>query len=193
MPPVRKFTLGIRPARRLFSVQSRWGEIADAVFQHIRRSKTFEADYFSALKTSDSRDTFAITMTNDITGNALTISMDNFIFVRDATTQGDSIQARGAMAQFRELWEVIDGVVTVSTAKRIGLVGETHIETGKSPTAELLERITLLGGENHPAKFNLRYERRFNTPEGIAPDVRKHDFENVATLQRSAKGSRPSS
>lgn len=185
MHSIRKFTIGIRPGKKMFRVQSNWGDLADDLFRHVRRSTQFERDYFTAVRTTDNRD--AVTLVSEEPGNHLTISMQDVVFVKDGYESGRAVDRERALKEFSSLWEVIDSILHIVDVRRIGVVGEARVGEVDMPSKGLLESVTKIGASNHPAKFNLRFEERMPTLEGLAPDMEEDDFKNtIYTIYDSA-------
>ncbi len=177
MRPIQKFTVGIQPAKKMFRVQSRWGDLTDEIFRLIRKDKKFKKDYFKSVGTSDARD--AVRLIGEEAGNYLTVTMDNVIFVKDMIEKGRSINPKKTMSEFQLIWEVVNSVLNVTGIRRIGVVGESKIEDVKNASRELIDKTTKFDSTLHPAKFALRFEQRSSTSEGLAPDIKKDDFQNV--------------
>ena len=151
--------------------------MADAVFAHVRKSKSFQRDYFGALRTNDARD--SVTLVSEDPGNSLTVNIQDVIFTKDSYETGRPVNLEKAAKEFAELWGVVDSILHVKAIRRIGIVGETRIEDVDSPSLLLLQSLTTLQNPNHSAKFRLHYEERLPTLEGLAPDIESDDFKNI--------------
>jgi hypothetical protein len=177
MPAIKKFTIGIRPAAKLFRVASLSGELIDAVLA-ARKDKRFGDDYFKEVGFSENRDT--VNLKNDDGTNSLTVSLQDVVFAKHVYTSPlPRVNAEKTLEEFAHLWQVVQSVLRIGEVRRIGVVAEFRVYDVPGPSKQLIEKLTRLDTPNHPARFRLHYEKRMATQESVAPDIEKDDFENL--------------
>jgi hypothetical protein len=177
MLQMNKFLVGIRPSSKMFRVSSIDGLIIDAVLAR-RGQHPLDDEYFSEITTA--REGVVFSLQNKDLGNILRVDRDNVVLIKDAYDIGSPIHPEKALDEFEAIWNTLNKVLEMGDVRRIGIAAEYQIEVeGKNPSTRAMESLCKLPQPAHTGKFNLRFEDRRSTREGIAPDIQKSDFVNV--------------
>jgi hypothetical protein len=177
MEKIRKFIVGVRPASKMFRLQSLSGLVIDTILS-ARGSKPFDDEYYSMVETTNSNGSFRLF--NSKLGNSLLVDDSNVIFMKNTYECNVNLTPEKMLDEFSAIWPQINKILKINDIRRIGIVGEHQIHIGKkNPNVILMSSLTNILVPQHPSKFHLKYEERRPTKEGIAPDILKSDFINI--------------
>jgi len=177
MKQIKKFIIGIRPAAKMFRISTVAGLLIDSILAE-RGSKYLEDKYYSEIASNKEQDFYRLR--NDELGNILKIDLTNIIFIKDYYDISKKFSFNKVISEFAHVWNTLNNIIDLKDIRRIGIAAEHQIETGQANVNKnLLKALTSVMDLNHPAKFFLRYENRYPTIEGFAPDIDKSDFINV--------------
>ena len=177
MLKVNKFLIGIRPASRMFRVPSVVGLIIDAILAE-RGGKKLEDEYYSEVASNHEKSSYRLR--NEELGNILRIDLENIIFIKDFYVTGKQFNFKKVFDEFAYIWKIINQYLKLNDVRRIGIVAEHQFELeAQNINTKLVQSLTRFNDLKHPAKFMLRFENRYPTKEGVAPDIDKSDFINV--------------
>lgn len=173
MPKVQKATIGIRPINKMFRVQTRAGDIADAVIG--LRGAQLSESYFEKVGWLANRQGVAIT--SEVLGNSLVVDQDNIRFTFDRYDVGARFDFQEMLKDFGAIWTAINSILKVRDIRRIGIVAE-HRFAEADASKRILSQLSNLPLSGHSAKCLLRYELR-STPDRSIPDDLKSAFTNL--------------
>jgi len=175
MTAVKKLTLGLLPEIKVFRMTSIWGLLVDALID--ARGRQISDTYFTQI--AEPSNNFGIlTLTNDKDGNSLQIDKHQVIFTKSAYPNGH-VKLDETFAEFKSIWNIIQGVAKLGGIRRIGIVAEHRFEPTKNNNTELVASLTRLAPPQFPAHFSLHYENRILAKAGEAFDVNKSAFINL--------------
>ena len=175
MLPIKKFIIGIRPARKMFRVRSTWGDIADAVLDALD-DKHLGADYYTKIGTNDARD--ALSMSNPDNGNVLRVDFNNVVFSASTYGAEHRVNTSKAFEQFEILWRAVNSKLKMTDVRRIGIAGESRIYDIDDPSKALAEALNKFPAPQYTAKFHQVYEERTPVKATGKPDFAKSQFMN---------------
>jgi hypothetical protein len=174
-PTIKKLTIGVKCADKMFRVNSEWGAVVDAVLALRAEAPLSDPEYFKTVGTSDDRD--AVQLDNRDKGTMLRVTVEEIIF---SHTQYDAeVDVAGFHDAFNAIWPAIDRILKVRNVRRIGIVAEHRIVDVDQPSRRLVEALTKFGVPQFAGRFHCSFERRVPTIEALAPDLLKSDFKNV--------------
>lgn len=171
MMQIKKLTIGVQPAMKMFRLQSGWGGVLDAVFSAIG-SNSLGEDFFTNVSVPPGRDQYQAR--NEEKGNLLTLTMDNIVFTKSFYEKDGGVNVEKFVSEFAALWAVIQKKLEVSNIRRIGMVAEHRVYEVKQPSERLMSALVTLGVQGDMGKFSLNFENRF--PSG---SKNAQDFINV--------------
>ena len=178
MVPIKKFSVGIRPAQKMFRVGSLYGSLVDSLLA-ARTNKNLGEDYFNEV--GKNLEQGVARLSNERLGNFLHIDVENIVFTKDLYASEKSIDLEKILSEFHFLWKQVDEILQIRDIRRIGIAAE-HQERAKDghASATLIRALTGLPPPTHAAKFLLQLEdRRPPTNKVGVPDFKKDDFINV--------------
>ena len=175
MLPIKKFIIGIRPARKMFRVRSTWGDIADAVLDALD-DKHLGSDYYTKIGTNDARD--ALSMSNPDTGNVLRVDFNNVVFSVNTYGAEHRVNTGKAFEQFEVLWRVVNAKLKMTDVRRIGIAGESRLYDIDDPSKVLAEALTKIPATQFTANFHQVFEERTPVKTTGKPDFAKGHFMN---------------
>lgn len=174
---IEKFVIGIRTSTRMFRVPSIIGIIIDSILSE-RGGKKLEDDYFLEIASNSEKNNYRLR--NEELGNTLVISTDDIMFSKTYYKKPHNFDFKKIISDFTHIWQIINDNLKINDIRRIGIVAEHQVDiSGNNPSNKLIESLTTFEKPKHPAKFNLKFEDRYPTAEGLAPDIHKSDFINV--------------
>lgn len=179
MLDLKKITIGIRPAQRMFRVSSFIGAVIDEVLSK-RGVGLIGAEYYSEV--TKSQEQAFVQLRGQDGANFLRIDQDGIVFCRAAyDAAGSGISIDNCFAEFHSIWKAINDVLIVRNIRRIGLVGEHRISMPESEVNKrLMSAVTTFEPPAHPHKLHLRFENRsFITSKTGIPDLKSDDLLNV--------------
>lgn len=175
MERIRKATLGVRTADKLFRLSSLNGLIADDLISALNKSSG-ELTYFSSVLRPNGGST--LQLVNEERGRTLILDFENIALVHDFYDQEKAFDSSQMLSDFKLIWETIDSIMHIKRVRRVGFVAEYRFEKKSEVSAHLLSTLTKLKTHGYLAKFSLQYETRKPTgPHGL-PDPSKDDFYN---------------
>lgn len=178
MMRINKFLIGIRSASKMFRMTSLSGLIIDAILSERGSNKQIDDEYYTQIARNN--ETANYQLYNEKLGNVLKIDLDNVIFIKDYYNSSKTFNFNKALDEFRQIWTILNDILKLKDIRRIGIVAEHQIDIGEANVSkQLIKSLTTFNKTSHPAKFLLRFENRYPTKEGIAPDIKKSDFVNV--------------
>ena len=178
MIQIKKFLIGIRPASKMFRMTSLSGSIIDAILSERGSKKPLDEKYYT--KIARNNETGNYQLYNEELGNVLKLDLDNVIFIKDYYKSTKVYSFDKVLVEFKQIWSIVNDILKLNDIRRIGMVAEHQIEFGEANVnKQLIKSLTTFNKTTHPAKFFLRFENRYPTKEGIAPDIKKDDFLNV--------------
>lgn len=177
MVHIDKFIIGIRPASKIFRISSVVGQIIDSILSE-RGTNHLDEKYYEKISSNKNLDTYRLE--NDSLGNILTIDLENVIFIKDYYEVTKEFDFSEIFLEFKQIWNAIDKFLKLKDIRRIGMAAEHQIRgVSNNLNKKLLDSMTTVKEINHPAKFHLRYENRYPTIAGAAPDIEKSDLINI--------------
>ena len=177
MVKIQKFVIGVSLASKMFRLPSLAGLAIDTILS-ARGSKPLDEEYYSTVETSNEYGAFRLQ--NKKLGNSLHVDVSNILFSKDTYECEANIAFVKALDEFSTIWLLINKILKINDIRRIGMVGEHQIHIEKqNPNKLLMNSLVKVPVPQFPSKFNLSYEERRPTKEGIAPDIDKSDFINI--------------
>ena len=183
MKDVRKATIGIAFADRIFRISSVAGSLIDELLK--LRGKELPAEYFSTV----ARDPYdnSITIYGQAEGAYFNVSQDSIAYTYDLYESKKILNYATFVKEFESIWKTTHSVLQLPAIRRIGFVTEQRVYAGKMSNNMLLERFTGFKPSGFPARVSLSFDERFNTGHGGLPDPTKDDFDNfIRTYDDSA-------
>lgn len=178
MTRIKKFSIGIRPASKMFRMTSLSGLIIDKILSERESNKHLDQKYYTQIARNNETGNYKLY--NEELGNVLMLELDNIIFIKDYYKATKTFNFNKVCAEFKQIWGIVNDILQLKDIRRIGMVAEHQINVDETNVnKQLVEALTTLNKTSHPAKFFLRFENRYPTKEGIAPDIKKSDFVNV--------------
>ena len=171
MLPISKLTAGVRVARLMMRVTSKWGEGFDALGG--LSDSPLEISVFTNPSSASFSDQYRAEFPTDRL--QLLIGVSDIVL---QTTGSASVKPEKFMERFEQLWTTINRHLQVTDIRRLGLVAEYRRNQQES-SAHLVRNLTRMPTEGFPAKFLLNFERRLPTITGARPDPKSSDFVNL--------------
>lgn len=176
---IKKLTIGVHPATKLFRLVTDWGRVTDAVIASLPDKPFRDPTYFSTIGTLPNPPG-GVQLKGDDGARVLTLTAEDIVFVRDCyRTEAASMSFDTVREEFSSLWQTLNSILHVQFVRRIGLVAEHRLSGISAPSAFLLQKLTRYPSLDFPARFQLLFERRIPLRDGALPDVKKSDFVNV--------------
>lgn len=175
MSAVKKFVLGIRPANKMFRVESLKGLLVDAFLE--ARGKEISESYYTSIAETGAAPFVALQ--NEEEGNYLIIDRDNVVFTKSKYKTNSHVDLDEAIGEFRKIWNIAQKIINLKGIRRIGYVAEHRITPNGNNNAELLKALTKISGKEFPFGFNLHFESRAPSKGSTSVDIEKGRFTNV--------------
>jgi hypothetical protein len=176
---IKKLTIGVRPATKLFRLATDWGRIADALIASLPNKPLRDAKFFTGIG-SLPYPPGGVQLRGDDGANVLTMTPEDIVFTRDSYRNDTaSLSIDNVKEEFFSLWHIINSILKIQFVRRVGLVAEHRLFGIPNPSTFLLEKLTRYPPSDVPARFQMIFERRIPLPDGTTPDVLQSDFVNV--------------
>lgn len=163
MLQIRKLTIGIQPAEKAFRVQSRWGEVLDAITA-ARGKKPFDEIGFDAIAVASSRDQFALKSENR--GTTFSLSAENIYYQRSAYGKEGGVNTEKFVEEFLAVWGIAQKRLSLSGIRRIGIVAEHRCSDIDVPSEFLTAKLLKFPASQDVEKFSLSFEKRYGANGG---------------------------
>lgn len=178
MMRINKFSIGIRPVSKIFRMTSLSGLIIDKILSERESNKHLDEKYYTQIARNNETGNYKLY--NEELGNELNLDLDNVVFIKDYYKSAKTFSLNKVLTEFKQIWTIVNDILKLKDIRRIGMVAEHQIDIDEANVnKKLIESLTTFNKTTHPAKFLLRFENRYPTKEGIAPDIKKSDFVNV--------------
>lgn len=175
MSAVKKFVLGIRPANKMFRLDSLKGLLVDAFLD--ARGKEISENYYTSV--AETGAAAFVSLQNEEEGNHLLIDRDNIVFTKNKYKTNTHVNLDEALVEFRKLWAIAQKIVNFKGIRRIGFVAEHRLTPSGNNNADLLETLTTISGKEFPFGFSLHFESRTPSKGSTSVDIEKGKFTNV--------------
>lgn len=177
MLQIKKITIGVQPAMKMFRLQSSWGAIFDSLFSSLG-SGVLEKNFFSGVAAPRGVEQYQAR--GDDNGNYLNLSMDNIVFSKSYYGKDSGVNVDKFIQEFIYIWGIIQKKLAVSNIRRIGVVAEHRSYGIEKPSAYLLPRLIRSDFGGAPNKLMLNFESRHPSSIGGKNSVENgEDFINL--------------
>lgn len=174
---IKKITIGIRPAHKLFRIAGDWGAAVDAVLS-LRGSKPLlDPEYFTNVGRNDER--MAYRVHNEGAGHSLTLTTEDVIFTKHRYGQDGSVNVDKFMTEFEAVWSAVNETLKIKTIRRVGIVAEHRVRDVDDPSRLLASALVRYPAPQHSARFTCVFENRIPKNGDEAPDPKKSAFTNL--------------
>jgi len=174
---IKKLTVGVLPAAKVFALSSEWGKIADALRLRMADKPIRNPEFFKMVA-HNSAPGGGIRLSNDDSGASLIVTPEAITFTKERYASNAGVNVDKLLEEFQTCWDAISSVVKIGPVRRLGLVAE-HRVSNQHPSDLLLRTVTKVGDIQQCAKFSLQFENHLPTIGMAAPDIESADFINV--------------
>lgn len=175
----KHLVIGVKTSQQMFRLSSLSGGLVDEILELRGKGKnSYRFNNYNEVQVTQDNNT--IILRNYETDDKLHIDKENIIFMVSNYNNDDEIDIDSAFSEFEYLWKLVNRTLKVQNIRRIGVVlqNKQNLEN-ENASKFLMNKLNVNNVPAHPAKFNLRYENRRMTKEGIAKDFYRGDFFNT--------------
>jgi uncharacterized protein (TIGR04255 family) len=175
MENIKQLIIGIRPVTKMFRVSSVGGQLIDAILAKRDTSKILDSDYYSSVSLNSEGSVVELKGENN--ENKLRIEHDNILFSKGNYRSKQSYDFNKYFQEFREIWKIVDSILSVKNVRRIGIACESRFETTSGTSSEnLISNLTKLPVPSYTQNFAIHYETLRSTKATAIPDPEKGDY-----------------
>lgn len=177
----KKFTVGLRPSRKLFRVSTWAGQLIDELLvetSKIKQKTNSHSAIFQNVEQAQNGSHFRLVGDH----HNLLVSVNDILYTADYyESENTFVSIEEEVDQFISFFGVINNLLKPRGIRRVGIVSEYRIDSKTElPSKELLEAFTKIERAGYPAKFQVQFESRhpIQAKTGI-PDLKTDDFWNI--------------
>ena len=177
---LHRFIVGIRFSKKMFRLPSLGGVVIDELLKLQTTEKKLGDNYFSQIGSTVASHDAGISLNDDKLFNKLTILPEQVIFKKTSEHDNAAVSVDGAIEEFKILFNAANKILDFPEMRRLGFVGELRLSEkyiGKAGL-QLIEGLTKFSPPEGCGRFQLNFEDRNLTDDGVYPDNTTGDFWN---------------
>lgn len=178
---LKKVVIGVSFTRKSFKLSSLGGILIDEILALRETNRKLDNEFLTRFSSSNDTSNLHLKFIDDKGINSLIIQPDSFTFYKSAANEKAVVNIDKVIDEFSILWKVATKVLDYKDIRRVGLVGEFHIEPENEHSAsnELVQALTRIDKPDFSGRFHLQYEDRDLQTTASLSDLSTADYWNT--------------
>jgi hypothetical protein len=177
---LNKIVIGTLFNKKAFKLSSLGGIVIDEILSLRETNKKLSNEFLTKFTSSNDANNLYVKFIDDKGINTLTIQSDQFIFSKAASSDEATVNFDKVIEEFEILWKAANKILSFPDTRRVGVVGEFHINATNDTSAsnQLISSILKWSPPEHSGSFLLEFEDRELHSDGSIPDKKTSDYWN---------------